>query len=459
MKTEDLYSIYLKHPQVSTDTRNIPDQSIFFCLKGERFDGNTFAKEALDKGAAYVVTDSRQPFADSRLIQVEDVLQTLQQLAAYHRSQLQIPVIGITGTNGKTTTKELVTAVLSRKYRVAATKGNLNNHIGVPLTLLSIRPEHEIAVVEMGANHPGEIAELCEMSAPDFGLITNIGKAHLEGFGSMDEIFRTKTALYRSVLSRNGTLFVCADDELLFRHATELATIPEVPSVTPWYLDHGFGPDWKASAERLTLFTYGSGQNAQCRAQLCGESLHLRFEWDCDGTVYPVRTQLVGRYNFPNAMAACAVGTFFAVPPDECVAALESYSPGNSRSQVIEKGAVRVIMDAYNANPTSMEAALRNVAAIPAERTFLALGDMCELGTESHKEHQRMVRLIQSLSFTDVFLFGPEFAETDAPQEWKFTDMEVLKKALAERLGNRPAQLMIKGSRAMRMERVMEIFS
>ena len=405
------------------------------------------------------MTDSRQPFADSRLIQVDDVLQTLQQLAAWHRQQLQIPLIGITGTNGKTTTKELVTAVLSRKYRVTSTQGNLNNHIGVPLTLLSITPETEVAVVEMGANHPGEIAFLCDIAAPDFGLITNIGKAHLEGFGTMDEIFRTKTALYRSVLSRNGTLFVCADDELLFRHAAELATIPEVPSMIPWYLDHGFGPDWRASAERLTLFTYGSGQNAQCRAQLCGDGLHLRFEWDCEGTVYPVQTQLVGRYNFPNAMAACAVGTFFAVPPEECVAALESYSPGNSRSQVIEKGKVRVIMDAYNANPTSMEAALRNVAGIPSERTFLALGDMCELGVESHKEHQKIVRLIQSLPVAGVFLFGSEFAETDAPREWKFTDMELLKKALAEKLGERPAQLLIKGSRAMRMERVMDIFS
>ena len=459
MKTEDLYSIYLKHPQVSTDTRNIPDQSIFFCLKGERFDGNTFAKDALDKGAAFVVTDSRQPFDDSRLIQVEDVLQTLQQLAAYHRSQLQIPVIGITGTNGKTTTKELVTAVLSRKYRVAATQGNLNNHIGVPLTLLSIRPEHEIAVVEMGANHPGEIAELCEMSAPDFGLITNIGKAHLEGFGSMDEIFRTKTALYRSVLSRNGTLFVCADDELLFRHAAELATIPEVPSMTPWYLDHGFGPDWRASAERLTLYTYGYSMNAQCRARIYRDSLRLRFEWHCNGTVYPVQTQLVGRYNFPNAMAACAVGTFFAVPPEECVAALESYSPGNNRSQVMEIGKVRVILDAYNANPTSMEAALRNLAEIPAKRTFLVLGDMCELGAESYKEHQRIVRLIMDLPFNGAFLFGPEFAATRAPESWKFTDIRKLEMALAEIIGNRPAQLLIKGSRAMRMERVMEIFS
>ena len=459
MTIEDLYSIYRQHPQVSTDTRNIPEQSLFFCLKGERFDGNDFAAEALEKGAAYVVTDRQPPFRDNRFLQVEDVLQTLQQLAACHRQHLTIPVIGITGTNGKTTTKELVTAVLSRKYRVCATRGNLNNHIGVPLTLLSVTPEHELAVVEMGANHPGEIDALCAIAAPDFGLITNVGKAHLEGFGSMDVIFRTKTALYRSVLSRNGTLFVNMDDALLFNYAAEMSAIPDLPLRNPWSLEQGFGPDWRAAAERLSLFTYGTSEQAQCRAHALDGSICLQFEWDCDGTVYPVRTQLVGSYNFPNALAACAVGTFFAVPPTECVAALKAYVPGNSRSQVVEKGAVRVIMDAYNANPTSMEVALRNVAAIPAERTFLALGDMCELGAESLKEHQKMVRLIQSLPVTGVFLFGSEFAKTDAPEAWKFTDMELLKKGLAERLGDRPAQMLVKGSRAMRMERVMEIFA
>ena len=309
MTIEDLYSIYRQHPQVSTDTRNIPEQSLFFCLKGERFDGNDFAAEALEKGAAYVVTDRKPPFQDSRFLQVGDVLQSLQQLAAYHRQHLTIPVIGITGTNGKTTTKELVTAVLSRKYKVCATRGNLNNHIGVPLTLLSVTPEHEVAVVEMGANHPGEIDALCAIAAPDFGLITNVGKAHLEGFGNMDVIFHTKTALYRSVLSRNGTLFVNADDALLFDYAAELASIPAVPSLNPWSIEQGFGPDWKEATERLALYTYGTSQQAQCRAQAVEGSMFLQFDLEDGGAVHPVHTRLVGSYNFPNALAACAVGT------------------------------------------------------------------------------------------------------------------------------------------------------
>ena len=459
MTISELYPIYREHPQVCTDTRRIMPGSLFFCLKGGRFDGNTFAGEALSKGAAYAVVDNPSYATDERCLLVDDVLRTLQQLAAYHRGQMQIPVIGITGTNGKTTTKELVTAVLSRKYRVCSTQGNLNNHIGVPLTLLSITPETELAVVEMGASHPGEIAELCEMAGPDFGLITNVGKAHLEGFGTMDEVLRTKTALYRSVARKNGVIFVSADDDLLMRQAVPLSTVPNVPSLNPWYLEQGFGPDWVAGAEQPCLVTYGMSEGSQCRALSCDNGLFLRFDWQAEGAVYPVQTHLVGGYNLPNALAACAVGSFFAVPPAECVAALEAYTPANSRSQVIDKGAVRIVMDAYNANPSSMEEALRNFSRIPAERAFPVLGDMCELGRERLREHEKVVQLLQTLGFSMAFLYGAEFAGTSAPEGWKFDDFEKLKQALAAQLRNGPALMLVKGSRAMRMERVLEIFS
>lgn len=459
MELENLYALYRQYPCVCTDTRQIRKDALFFCLKGENFDGNTFAAEALEEGAAYAVVDNPQYVLDARCLLVEDVLQTLQQLAHFHRRQLDIPVIGVTGTNGKTTTKELLTAVLSRKYRVASTQGNLNNHIGVPLTLLSIRPDSEIAVVEMGANHPGEIAALCQLVEPDFGLITNIGKAHLEGFGTYEEIIRTKTALYRSVASRRGLLFVHADDELLMRQAGELATIPDIPTLNPWYLDHGFGPDWQTGSRSITMYTYGSTEDANCRGRLHAAGLYLSFDLLADESAHRVDTRLVGQYNFDNAMAACAVGRFFGVEDADIVAALQDYTPSNSRSQILEKGPLRIVMDAYNANPSSMEHALRNFARIAAERKILVLGDMRELGADSVGEHQKIVDLMEGEHFTDVFLLGDEFGKTDAPENWKFKDMESLKQALRTVLNGQPAFLLVKGSRGMRMERVLELFA
>lgn len=458
MELENLYALYRQYPCVCTDTRQIRKDALFFCLKGENFDGNTFAAEALEQGAAYVVVDNPQYVLNERCLLVEDVLHTLQQLAHFHRRQLSVPIIGVTGTNGKTTTKELLTAVLSRKYRVTSTQGNLNNHIGVPLTLLSIRPDTEIAVVEMGANHPGEIATLCQWVEPDFGLITNIGKAHLEGFGTYEEIIRTKTALYRSVASRRGMLFVHADDSLLMRQAENLASIPDLPSLLPWYLDHGFGPDWQAGKRNIALYTYGSSEEANCQGCLHVDGLYLSFDLQAGESSLKVDTRLVGQYNFDNAMAACAVGRFFKVDDTDIMAALQAYTPSNSRSQILEKANVRIVMDAYNANPSSMEQALHNFARVVSERKILVLGDMRELGVNSVTEHQKIVEWIEDAHFMEVFLLGEEFAKTTAPESWKFKDMESLKQALRVNLDERPVLLLVKGSRGMRMERVLEIF-
>ncbi|MBO4402298.1 MAG: UDP-N-acetylmuramoyl-tripeptide--D-alanyl-D-alanine ligase [Bacteroidales bacterium] len=427
MQISTLYQIYKSHPQVCTDTRNIIPQSLFFCLKGERFNGNLFAQAALEKGAAYVLTEEPQSREDERFIIVDNVLETLQKLAQYHRLQLDIPVIGITGTNGKTTTKELVTAVLSKNYRVTATQGNLNNHIGVPLTLLSIPQDAEMAVVEMGANHPHEIAELCRLSQPNFGLITNIGKAHLEGFGNVETIIATKTALYEAVRQRQGTLFVHADDTLLMQQS-----------------------------EGCRRFTYGSGASADVKGELLPGSVQMCFNENVGGG--RVQTQLVGDYNFPNAMAALAVGCYFNVGLEQCRAALTDYEPGNGRSQILKKGKIHFIIDAYNANPSSMSLAIRNMAQLSSEHKVLVLGDMRELGLESLREHQQMVDLIESLHFESVFLLGDEFGKTTAPDSWKFSTMEALKDALKSCLQHKNASVLVKGSRGMRMERVLEYF-
>lgn len=426
MLISDLYSVYKEYPNVSTDTRNLKENTFFFCLKGERFNGNTFSAEALEKGAAYVVVDEPQYRVDDRCILVDNVLETLQQLAMYHRSQLKIPVIGITGTNGKTTTKELVTAVLSKKYRVVATQGNLNNHIGVPLTLLSIRPDTEIAVVEMGANHPHEIAGLCQISQPDFGLITNIGKAHLEGFGDVETIVSTKTALYESVRGKKGCLFVNADDALLMQHS-----------------------------ELSDRITYGTAEFADVRGQLIPSAMQMCFSDLTDNKI--VQTKLVGNYNFPNAMAALAIGKHFDVNPDDCRIALESYEPGNGRSQIIQKGNLQIVLDAYNANPTSMSLAIRNMAQISAKCKILVLGDMRELGQFSLQEHQRIVDLIRDLHFEHTFLLGEEFSKTNAPDDWKFPTLNELQIALNKLLSQSvSATLLIKGSRGMKMEQILE---
>lgn len=421
----DIYCLYKTHPNICTDTRNIIKNCIFFCLKGDNFNGNTFATEALEKGAAYAIVDEKDYILNNQCIYVSDVLETLQSLALHHRQQLTIPVIGITGSNGKTTTKELVKVVLSKKYNVFATHGNLNNHIGVPLSLLSINKEVEIAVVEMGANHPHEIDFLCKIALPTMGLITNIGKAHLEGFHTINAIIETKTALYKSVKQANGKVFVNMDDPLLLHEASDIPAI-----------------------------TYGMHAEANYKGKI------LADEWTCkvllpeSNTI--ITTQLIGNYNFHNIMAAIAIGNYFNVPISDMQDSLSSYQPTNSRSQIIKKGSNTIILDTYNANPSSMEMALENFATIKNKNKIIILGDMKELGTASLTEHQHIVDLIRKEDFSDVYLIGPEFALTKTSSYKTFTSFEDASRFVKERK-IQDSILLIKGSRSMKMERFLDL--
>ena len=390
MDIENIYAKYLAHPQICTDTRNIIPDSIFVCLKGERFDGNQFALSALEQGASFVITENAALAENPRCIVVENSLAILQQLAAHHRQQLNIPIIGITGTNGKTTTKELVSAVLAQKFRTAFTKGNLNNHIGVPLTLLSIKPSDEMAIVEMGANHPGEIADLCAIARPTYGLITNVGKAHIEGFGSEAEIVHTKKALYRSVIADNGTLFVNVNDQKL-RDG----------------LDYG----------KVVYYAEGGEGN------IVNMSPYLRIRV----AGREVDTHLTGSYNIYNFLAAAAVGHYFGVSDEQIADALGQYVPSNHRSQVNKIGTNVIISDYYNANPTSMEAAVRNLAQLQHPHKLAILGDMRELGPVSREEHQKIIRLCATLHLDALFV-GSEFAVHQP--EHSYRDVEELNEAL-----------------------------
>ena len=418
-----LYRCYKEASAVCTDTRTMMENCLFFCLSGEHFDGNTFAKEALDRGAKYVVIDNPAFKLNDACVCVSNTLKALQQLAAYHRNCLKIPIIGITGTNGKTTTKELIHAVLAEKYRVAATKGNFNNHIGVPLTLLSVKSDADIAIVEMGANHRDEIAFLCEIAKPDIGIITNIGKAHLEGFGSVEGIIETKKALYTSVNQSDGMLFVNADDDLLM-HLSE-------------------------TANRLTY-----GKKGVIKGILNENKLQMEFS--LSNYPNPICTKLTGSYNFYNAMAAVAAGAYFSVPMEKTAQALSSYLPDNSRSQIIQREGLTLILDAYNANPSSMKLAIENIAGMDAENKVLLLGQMAELGEMTTAEHQFIVDLIQSFSFAKVFLFGSAFLKTTATPSWVYTDSQQLKNDLTQSLP-RGAVILVKGSRAMKMEQFLDV--
>ncbi|MEI6764770.1 MAG: UDP-N-acetylmuramoyl-tripeptide--D-alanyl-D-alanine ligase [Bacteroidota bacterium] len=384
MTIENLYHVYLSHPTVCTDTRSIEKGCLFFCLRGDTFDGNTFATKALEQGAAFVITEDATLTGEG-FIHTPNALLTLQQLALHHRMQLNIPVLGITGTNGKTTTKELVKAVLERKFKVSATVGNLNNHIGVPLSLLRIHPDTEIAIIEMGANHPGEIAELCTLADPNFGIITNIGKAHLEGFGSFENIIRTKEALYIYVRNHDGILFVNEQNELLI-----------------------------GLSENCERITYGTGEDAAYRGSIIDSNPVLKIQWD----EYEINTRMTGKYNFENIMSAIAVGCFFGVPETEIVSALEEYAPSNSRSQLLKTATNFVILDAYNANPTSMEAALENFNAMDGIRKALLLGDMLELGETREAEHRGILNIVANMNVDLVLLTGPVFSAVCEHKEW-----------------------------------------
>lgn len=425
MTIAELYNIYKKHPNVQTDTRKLKQGDLFFALKGPNFNANSLAVSALNEGAAYAVVDEIEEPND-RLIKVGDVLKTLQDLARHHRQQLDIPVLAITGSNGKTTTKELISAVLSTTYKTYTTQGNLNNHIGVPLTLLGIREDAQMAVIEMGANHIGEIAGYCAYALPTFGLITNTGKAHLEGFGSLEGVRRGKGELYDHLRSAGGTAFVMWDYDYL-RNMSE------------------------GIANRVTYGTRGgeylTGTVADNREYLAVSITH--------GAGIPLlKTRLVGDYNLPNVLAAVTVGTWFNVSDDNIRAAIEAYTPTNSRSQMIERGTNHIILDAYNANPSSMSAAIENFARMDASGKVLMLGGMKELGPESVSEHQSLVDLIGRYPWKAVALVGGDFAHVT--HAYTYLPDTTQARAWLKQQDLHHATILIKGSRGIAMENVLE---
>ena len=422
---ETIYQYYLKAHKVSTDSRKIEKDAVFFALKGENFDANDFALQVAEAGkASLVVADRKDLPKHERILVVDDTLKTLQDLAAYHRQQMKATVLSITGTNGKTTTKELISAVLAKKYNIIHTMGNLNNHIGVPLTLLNIRPETEIAVVEMGANHPGEIDFLCRIADPDYGLITNIGKAHLEGFGSFEGVIKTKTELYRHIKAHGKAVFVNQGNPLL----------------------------WEQS-EGQTRISYGRHCAADTPVAPAACDPYLSVGWE----KHLIKTHLVGSYNFENVAAAIGVGQYFKVDENDIIEALEQYTPTNSRSQVIETEKNKILMDAYNANPTSMRAALINFANIRGEQHLLILGDMRELGSASEEEHRNILALMKELGFKEAFLVGQNFcAYNDNPDWLTFNKVEDLCQHLESRQ-IKGKTILIKGSHSVQLEKVLPL--
>jgi UDP-N-acetylmuramoyl-tripeptide--D-alanyl-D-alanine ligase len=426
MNIEAIYQLFIEHPRVTTDSRTIEEGAIFFALKGENFNGNAFAPTAIQKGAAYAVVDEADFAVDERIILVDNVLKTMQDLARHHRQKMGTPILAITGTNGKTTTKELVAAVLSKKFNVIFTRGNLNNHIGVPLTLLSLKPETEFGVVEMGANHPGEIDELCRIALPNYGLITNVGRAHLEGFGSFEGVVRTKTELYRFLEQNNGTIFINNSNDILSGHAPESRKI-------------GY-----------TLTRGGEGLEGETVSADPFLVFKILFS---KGWMY-VKTKLVGAYNLENALAAAVVGLHFDVEPTEIVSALETYQPGNNRSQMMQTENNRLLMDAYNANPTSTRAALENFARLGAPKKGAILGDMLELGVTSQEEHQKIADYLGGLKLDLVYLVGPTYSGCKLPASFlHFKNSEELASFLKEETLS-GYLLLIKGSRGMKLETI-----
>jgi len=424
MVLSQLHEIFVSSEGVCTDTRKITSGCIFFALKGANFNGNTFALEALRLGAGYAVVDEDIDSPDSRLIRVNDVLGALQDLANYHRRKLKARIIGITGTNGKTTTKELMYAVLAAHFKTKATEGNLNNHIGVPLTLLSFKGDEEFGIVEMGANHSGEIAELCEIAEPDFGLITNVGKAHLEGFGSFEVIVKTKKGLYDHIAEKGGTIFINSADEILIDNKVE------------------------------NRVYYGTNSSDFCRGVLLDASPFLRFSiFGQDGETEIV-SKLIGAYNFENMLAAVAVGKYFGVPENKIISAIEGYVPSNNRSEFRKTDSNELILDAYNANPSSMEKALENFANMNKPNKLAILGDMFELGADSQFYHEKIANKVSSLGLHALFV-GEEFYKInpDSPEFYQQINM------LMDKIKTHPISgrtILIKGSRGVKLERLVE---
>lgn len=427
METSQLYKYFLECGKVTTDTRDCPEGSMFIALKGASFNGNTFASQAIAGGCRYAVVDEAEYAndAEGRILLVDDCLKALQDLAAWHRRMLGTRMIGITGTNGKTTTKELIAAVLKEKYNVLYTQGNLNNHIGVPLTLFKLTPEHEMAVVEMGANHPGEIKTLVNIACPDYGIITNVGKAHLEGFGSFEGVIRTKGELYDYLRTNGGKIFIQNENPYL-----------------------------NSIAGGLECIRYGAEEGLYVSGKVLSCSPFLSFSWKSEDKVHEVQTHLIGSYNVDNALAAVAIGRYFGVADDAICHALSSYEPRNNRSQLVEAGGNSYVIDAYNANPTSMTAALENFRMIDAGHKMVILGDMKELGEASLEEHQKVVDMLARCGFDRVILVGPEFGKTaNAFEHYNNADdvYQVLSSAIPKGY-----MILIKGSNSMKLAAMAE---
>ena len=426
MSIIDLYDLFIHNPQITTDSRNCPKGSIFFALKGDKFDGNQYAGKALASGCVYAVIDNPDYYIGERTILVDNVLKTLQQLAHHHRKVLGLPIIGITGTNGKTTTKELLATVLSTKFNLLYTEGNFNNHIGVPLTLLRLTHDHEMAVIEMGASHPGDIKELVDIVHPNHGIITNVGRAHLEGFGSFEGVIRTKGELYDYIRRSKGKIFIKKENEYL-----------------------------QSIAKGIEQITYGNGNDAFASGQVVSCDPFLVFNWKQQGKLHTVETHMIGSYNLDNVLAAVAVGRFFKIPAERISRAIAAYEPTNNRSQFKKTDNNELIIDAYNANPSSMKVALDNFITIPVQPKAIILGDMRELGPTSDELHAEVVEQIKKGQFDKVFLCGEHFSKVGK----EFSPFATTE-AMVEELRKQPLKgyhILIKGSHSMGLEKLADI--
>ena len=425
MGIEELYKLFAENYKVVKDTRVDVSNALYFSLKGESFNGNQYALEALEKGANYAVIDEPQYRVDERFILVEDVLSCLQELARFHRRQLNIPIIALTGSNGKTTTKELIGKVMNQSFNCYATQGNLNNHIGVPLTLLSMRPEHDFGLVEMGANHLEEIAALCQIALPDYGYITNFGRVHLEGFGSFEGVVQGKTEMYRYLAENGGKVFVNSDDPIQMKRSQGM--------------------------DRILL---GDDKEVDFSVSFVKADPYVSIEFEG----IEVQSQLIGNYNFTNIRAAVGIGRYFGVKKDLIKTAVEGFIPDNNRSQIIQKNGNKIILDAYNANPNSMEAAINNLKSLSDENKVAILGDMFEIGKDSLMEHQRIVNMAAESGFSKIFLIGKNFAGTEIGDDRvsSFSTFEEFTTAFPKHHRDPGATYLIKASRGMALERVLD---
>lgn len=422
MTTSEIHSIFLKSTGINTDTRTLQEGNLFFALSGDNFNGNKFAKQALSKGASFAVIDDTE-YASENTILVKNTLQTLQELASYHRHYLNIPIIALTGSNGKTTTKELINIVLSKKFNTIATKGNLNNHIGVPLTLLSMNENTEIGIIEMGANNFNEIELLSKIANPDFGYITNFGKAHLEGFGDLSGVIKAKSELYSHLRNNSKTVFINNDNT-----------------------------EQMAQSQNINSFTFSEHGNSDTKVLFIEANpfVHVTYKEQL------IKSNLIGQYNFTNIAAAITIGEYFKVNTDDIINAIETYLPTNNRSQIINKGSNKIILDAYNANPTSMKAALENFNRLDVENKILFIGDMFELGKTSKAEHQIIVDYIEANSFNKCYILGEHFNNTKHSKDIKaYNSFKALQSDFKNKINN--STILIKGSRGMALERILEL--